>query len=119
MKFPKELLTGIAKHLEEEKKRIAVQINELASQDPFSDTDRLTDNAASDTEAKEEINHERYQAMLTELKEKLSAIEAALKRIDAGEYGFCRNCGAMIDTERLAAIPTATLCMECEAKKQK
>lgn len=119
MKFPKAVLQGIEVHLREEKKRVDAQIAELAAQDPFADTDRLTDNAASDTEAKEEINHERYQAMLDELKEKLGSIDTALTRITHGKYGFCTNCGQMIDTERLGAIPTATLCMECEAKKKR
>ncbi len=119
MKFPKKVLQGIEEHLTAEKKRVSAQVTELTAQDPFSDTDRLTDNAASDTEAKEEINHERYQAMLVELKEKLGSIDGALARIEKGRYGFCESCGEMIDTERLGAIPTATLCMVCEAKKKR
>jgi RNA polymerase-binding transcription factor DksA len=119
MKFPKKVLVDIELHLKEEKKRVIIQIVELAKQDPFADTDRLSDNAASDTEAKEEFNHDRYQAMLDELKMKDEAVTQALMRIDRGTYGFCTNCGQLIDTERLAAIPTATLCMTCEATKRK
>ena len=118
MKFPKDILSGIEKHLLEEKAKVSGQIAELSKQDPYNDTDRLTDNAASDTEAKEETDHERYQAMLTELKQKLDSIETALAKITRGTYGFCESCGNLIDTERLAAIPTATLCMECQAKKK-
>lgn len=119
MKFPKAILSEIQVHLEEERKRVNAQIVDLSSQDPFADTDRLSDNAASDTDAKEEINHERYQAMVSELKLNLQLIDESLERINKGNYGFCVNCGQMIDTERLAAIPTATLCMECEAKKRR
>lgn len=119
IKFPKKILEGIEVHLVEERKRVSAQIAELAAQDPFADTDRLSDNAASDAEANEEINHERYQALLMELKEKQTAIAAALVRIESGSYGFCASCRQMIDTERLAAIPTATLCMTCEAKKKR
>lgn len=118
MKFPKEVLKDIEKHLQKERKLVHVQIGELKIQDPFSDTGRLTDNAASDTEAKEESDHERYQAMLEELKLKDEAVAAALIRIDNGTYGFCKNCGKMIDTERLAVLPTATWCMKCEAAKK-
>lgn len=117
IKFPKGVLTEIQTHLEEEKKRLKVQIADLASQDPFSDTDRLTDNAASDAEANEETNHERYQAMLSELQTKREEISGALERITKGTFGFCKRCKKLIDTDRLAAIPTATLCMDCEAKK--
>lgn len=118
MKFPKDLLTGIETHLIDEKEKVSAQIAELAKQDPYNDTDRLIDNAASDTEAKEEIDHERYQALLSELKQKLTSIEKALTKITKGTYGFCENCRNLIDTERLAAIPIATLCMDCQAKKR-
>lgn len=114
LKFPKEILSEIEKHLVDEKKRVKAQMMDLASQDPFSDTDRLVDNAASDTEAKEEINHERYQAMLNELKTKQADIDAALTRIKKGNYGYCIKCRKMIDTDRLAAIPTAILCINCK-----
>lgn len=119
IKFPAEILTGIKAHLDEENKRIKLQIANLAKQDPFADTDRLMDNAASDTEAKEESNHDRVEAMIGELKSDTAEIEAALERIKKGTYGFCKNCGEMIDTDRLAAIPTATLCMDCEGKKKR
>ena len=105
--------------LEEEKKKLVVQMNSLSSQDPFSDPDRVNDNAASDSEASEESSHDRYVAMLDELKTKLSDIDAALLRIGNGAYGFCSNCHEMIDTDRLAILPTATLCLSCEQKKKK
>ncbi len=117
LKFPKEILLEIKTHLLGEKERLLAQITDLSAQDPFSDTDRLTDNAASDAEANEETNHERYQAMVSELTGQKVAVEAALKRIEDGSYGFCINCKNLIDTDRLAAIPTALLCMDCEAKK--
>ena len=119
LKIPRSVLNDIEEHLLEEKKRVADQILDLSAQDPFANTDRLTDNAASDTEANEEINHERFQALLEELRAKLTAIEAALTRINNGTYGYCTSCKKMIDTDRLAAIPTATLCMDCEAKRNR
>ncbi|KKS41403.1 MAG: Zinc finger, DksA/TraR C4-type [Candidatus Gottesmanbacteria bacterium GW2011_GWB1_43_11] len=119
LKFPKAILVEIETHLLAEKKRVQEQITELAAQDPFADVDRLSDNAASDTEAKEEFNHDRVEAMLEELKLKLTQIEAALTRIKNGKYGYCTNCKQMIDTDRLAAIPTATLCVTCGAEKRR
>ncbi len=117
MKFPKSVLKDIEEHLHAEKNRVEEQIRQLSAQDPFSDTSRLTDNAATDTEAKEEIDHERYQAMLKELEDKQKGIIQALVRIDKGTYGFCTKCAAMIDTDRLAVLPIATLCMSCENSK--
>jgi RNA polymerase-binding transcription factor DksA len=40
-------------------------------------------------------------------------IRAALGRIAAGKYGICRICGCEIPERRLAALPTATLCIAC------
>lgn len=116
--FPSDVLSDIRKHLEEEKTRIASRISELEAQDPFSDPSRLNDNAASDTEASEDSSHDRYRALVVELKTGLEDIDNALGRIGNGTYGFCTNCGSLIDTDRLAIIPTATLCLSCEAKKK-
>lgn len=119
LKIPREVLVELEAHLNDEKSRVTAHIADLQMQDPFADTDRLMDNAASDTEASEEVNHERYQAMLAELKVKLEAVGSALARIKSGTYGYCKMCGEMIDTDRLAAMPTALLCMSCEAKKKR
>ena len=40
-------------------------------------------------------------------------ILAALRRIEAGEYGVCSGCGGDIAPARLAALPTATQCIKC------
>lgn len=116
--FPSEVLNELRRHLEEEKKNIGARIRTVSSQDPFTDPDRLIDNAATDTEASEESNHDRVAAIIDELKKQLGAIDGALQRISEGTYGFCSNCKDMIDTDRLAILPTATLCLRCETKKK-
>ena len=40
-------------------------------------------------------------------------VEAALRRIDAGDYGKCLECGETIHPGRLSVDPTTTLCIEC------
>lgn len=42
-------------------------------------------------------------------------IEAALARIEAGDYGFCAKCGAEIGDARLDVLPYTPLCRECAA----
>jgi RNA polymerase-binding transcription factor DksA len=117
VKIPRDVLLDLEKHLKQEKIEVERNIKELTAQDPFIDTDRLNDNAASDTEASEQNNHERYQAMLKELKLKLKDIEAAQERIEKGTYGYCLTCGKLIDTDRLGVVPTATYCVEHNASK--
>lgn len=119
MKFPLNVLQQITEHLKREKDKVGVTITSLKSQDPFSDPDRLNDNAASDTEAKEEISHERMEALEKELRHHLEEIEEALDRIKKGTYGKCQLCRKMIDTDRLAIKPAALYCVSCERKKEK
>ena len=40
-------------------------------------------------------------------------IDAALSRIEAGEYGDCLECGEAINPGRLEATPRAILCIDC------
>ncbi|TPG39481.1 conjugal transfer protein TraR, partial [Sphingomonas koreensis] len=41
------------------------------------------------------------------------AIDAALKRIDADEYGYCLTCGDEIAEARLLNAPAVTQCIDC------
>lgn len=44
----------------------------------------------------------------------LSLIDAALKRLEAGVYGECMDCGVTIALERLQATPQALRCVSCQ-----
>ena len=52
-------------------------------------------------------------------KEELTSIEEALTMLDEGKYGLCGECGGGIDEKRLTAMPFVTLCVWCQAKKEK
>lgn len=43
----------------------------------------------------------------------ITAIKAALERIEDGEYGYCEDCGEDIAPKRLELTPTATRCISC------
>ncbi|MCE5192084.1 MAG: TraR/DksA C4-type zinc finger protein [Actinomycetia bacterium] len=47
-------------------------------------------------------------------KEALEAVDAALARIEFGDYGTCVRCGEQIRLERLEAVPAADLCISCK-----
>lgn len=57
----------------------------------------------------------REMAVETERRrqEKLKAIEAALKRIESGDFGDCRGCDEQIDIRRLRFDPSARYCIRC------
>ncbi len=44
----------------------------------------------------------------------LALIDEALMRIDDKEYGPCQNCEKEINAKRLAAIPWARYCLDCQ-----
>ncbi len=46
-------------------------------------------------------------------KSDIARIDAALKRIDEGEFGWCLTCGEEIATQRLEIDPMATQCIAC------
>jgi DnaK suppressor protein len=48
----------------------------------------------------------------------LHKVDEALERLDAGEFGFCEECGEEIGFERLVARPVATLCIECKTQEE-
>ncbi|WP_428525643.1 TraR/DksA family transcriptional regulator [Roseibium sp.] len=43
----------------------------------------------------------------------IQRIEAALKRLDEGEYGYCVDCGEDIAAKRLEVDPAAAFCIRC------
>lgn len=49
----------------------------------------------------------------------LTLIDEALRRIDDDEYGLCQNCEKEINQKRLAAIPWARYCLDCQELLEK
>ncbi len=45
-------------------------------------------------------------------------IDTALARIEKGIFGVCEVCGKKIPKSRLAALPHAGLCLECQRKEE-
>lgn len=57
----------------------------------------------------------QQQAMAAETlrrrQNEMRLIEAALARLDEGEYGYCVTCGEAIEAERLALSPATPFCI--------
>jgi DnaK suppressor protein len=56
---------------------------------------------------------ERNLARRERAQGKPEKLEAALRRMEEGTYGLCEACGQVIESERLAALPTAALYIAC------
>lgn len=48
----------------------------------------------------------------------LGEVEAALVRLQRGDYGTCERCGADIPERRLHALPWTRLCLRCAERRQ-
>jgi DnaK suppressor protein len=64
----------------------------------------------------DEVNLLTRQSKMTSLMgREVKAILTALDRMEAGEYGYCRICGADISSEHLSAHPESPFCEFCSA----
>ncbi|MEV8516625.1 TraR/DksA family transcriptional regulator [Dactylosporangium sp. NPDC051484] len=82
---------------------------------------RLTDSAGDDQADTGTKTGEREQeiTIANNLAERISQVERALERLDEGGYGWCEKCGNPIPVERLAAFPSATLCVTCKQLEER
>jgi DnaK suppressor protein len=62
-------------------------------------------------------NDEVLEAIAESARVELRRIEAALERIEAGQFALCERCGATIGPERRAAVPYATDCAHCAIER--
>ena len=119
VRFPVNLLQPVGKFLQERLAKLERTKKNIEEEDPFRDSDRLVDNSSPDADAAEQFGHARVSAIRKELDKKIIQTRKALTRLKIGEYGICENCGEMIDTDRLLVYPEATLCVKCQAEREK
>jgi DnaK suppressor protein len=78
--------------------------------------------AERDPEAAEASQSEQLQYDLSQLGEveqrEIAQIDAAISRLEAGEYGICRDCREVIDPGRLAALPFVLDCADCAGRRE-
>ena len=79
---------------------------------PLREAD-LTDRASSETDWSIELRTRDRQRKL------ISKIEAALRRLSEGEYGYCEVTGEPISLGRLEARPIATMTVEAQERHER
>ncbi|MFI6324191.1 TraR/DksA family transcriptional regulator [Nonomuraea sp. NPDC050556] len=82
--------------------------------DPVAVRDRSAADAGSDL-----TDADRAQAMLTVTTAQRRAVVDALKRLEAGAYGQCVDCGKPVPEGRLEARPEAARCVQCQSKQER
>jgi RNA polymerase-binding protein DksA len=108
--------------LEEERARVASALENLRSENEGSMQDEVDesrfDNHLAET-ASVTIDREIDYSLEENEARVLGAIDAALRRIGDGTYGRCERCGEEIESERLEAIPWATLCIDDKRRDER
>jgi DnaK suppressor protein len=105
--FRQQLLNWKKSILSEAEGTLAVLQNE-----PLREPD-LNDRASSETDWSIELRTRDRQRKL------ISKIDAALRRIDEGEYGYCEVTGEPISLGRLEARPIATMTVEAQERHER
>ena len=85
---------------------------ETLKAEPMREPD-VTDRAASETDWSIELRTRDRQRKV------ISKIDAALRRIETGDYGFCEVTGEPISLQRLEARPIATMTLEAQERHER
>ena len=87
-------------------------LNNLQAEENSSKPD-ITDRASEEIDRTFELRTRDRERKL------INKIDAALKRIETGSYGFCEETGEPISLKRLEARPVATLSIEAQEMHEK
>ncbi len=82
-------------------------------QDTTRNIPDITDRAREEADRALELRTRDRQRKL------VAKIDAALRRIDAGDYGYCEATGEPISLRRLDARPIATLSLEAQERHER
>jgi DnaK suppressor protein len=113
-KLSKTFLTKQKNILEEEQKKLLLQIEVLKTEDPFADPDHASDNAAVDTDVREQVGHDTVEAEIKDATKRVEDLKLAQELMKKGRYGVCERCNKDIPQARLELVPEARFCIECK-----
>jgi DnaK suppressor protein len=99
----RSILTAWKKELMEEVDRTVHHMQDEAANFPDPN-----DRATQESEFTMELRARDRERKL------IKKIEESINQLDAGDYGYCEQCGIEIGIRRLEARPTATLCIDCK-----
>ena len=94
--------------------RLNALLQEYSTRATAIERDLSREHAQSFSEqATERQNDMVLQGLLADARISIEDVKKALERLDNGNYGECTACGEAISPQRLDALPSATLCINC------
>lgn len=109
-------LDNVKKVLLNQQKKVEEELKAIEEADPVNDREGLAESSEPGTDSWMAEVHSRAVAAKQSLLDMLTKTKKALNNINSGKYGKCEKCGKPIETERLEAMPTATLCIACSKR---
>lgn len=104
----------IRKRLEDERAALHAQLNAFPVENQTQRSAYGGGHHPAD-DATDLFLRERNIPLRSHTHDQIAQIDAALQRLDEGTYGVCARCGNPIASERLEAMPSATLCLNCQS----
>jgi DnaK suppressor protein len=94
-------------------------VHELRNEIRAARRDRTDRDVLDDAESSELDTQDDIRRALIQLRtETLNKVDAALRRLEEGNYGNCFECGDEIAEARLRALPFAVRCRDCEQSRE-
>ncbi|MFV2019751.1 TraR/DksA family transcriptional regulator [Micromonospora sp. LOL_023] len=113
--------TKIQSALQVRRDELRTEYDQTLSEIAELQRERLTDSAGDDQADTGTKTFEREQeiSLAKNILDRINQVERALERLGEGNYGWCERCGTDIPVERLAAFPSATLCVTCKQLEER
>lgn len=105
----------IRERLEKELKMTATRLRQISRPDELEELPASLGSIFDDVD-KIQIDQTREMGLMTKgrLVQRANRLVGALKRVEAGTYGECVECGDTIKSARLKALPEVETCLICQ-----
>lgn len=101
--------------LEQELGKTVARLKQVARPDEIEELPAQLGSIFDDAD-KIQADQAREMGLMTKgrLLKRANKLAGALRRLEAGEYGLCTQCGDAIKPARLAALPEVETCLTCQ-----
>ena len=112
-------LRDIVKTLNSDVERLLAEYH--GAEEDLDDLLHTTDGAGDDhaDAGSSALEREQEMSIVNNTRDMLEQSVDALRRVKAGNFGTCQNCGEGIGKARLQAFPRATHCVTCKQREER
>ena len=97
------------------RQEVQQQIDSLLAQHRADQTRSREESVADTEDLSTQDSNSHQQLSILEVRNQVRLqLDAALRRLEEGDYGLCEDCQKPISEERLKALPFARRCIDCQ-----